>query len=668
MTALPSSSPSPDTTAPDAVTSWATYPTGPVATTATAITLTGAHVENGAIVRIFGASTCTTALATATVASGILSATASGLSEGAYGFYYTVADSTGNVRACAETGTAVVTIDTAAPSAVTGWTSSPSNSAVTSVVTPTLSGTAGEVGALVRIFSASDCLTGGVGSAYSAGGGSVSVTTSALADGIWNFYYTIADGLSNTRACASAGLSLTVVTSAPTSIAYSSPSVTYVRGAAITSNTVTATGGFALTYLIAPVLPADLGLNGSTGTISGTASDPLPLTVFVVTASNGFGSATTSVTMEVPAPMTGPNPVAVGNNHSCAIMAGKPVCWGQNDFGQLGDNSTTNRTTPVRVEGLAANDVVTALALGATHTCAIISGAVKCWGGNTYGQLGNNSTISSPWLVPVGGVTSGAQDLTAGDAHTCALVNGGVKCWGLNSDSQLGSNSTTNSAIPVDGFSLGNGVQAVAAGANFSFAIVNGALFGWGKNEGGQLGINNNGPTAPVSAQVYGLTGGVQAVAAGGSSACAIVNGGAKCWGRNTVGQLGNNSTTDSVVPVTVSGQTVGGQKISVGGQTACLISNGGLRCWGAGTSGNLGNAGATDSHVAAGVVLNLGATEIGVGDNHACAVAAGAASCWGNNLNGQLGNNSITKRLIPVSVTGLTTAVLTGSVGVGHA
>ena len=230
---------------------------------------------------------------------------------------------------------------------------------------------------------------------------------------------------------------------------------------------------------------------------------------------------------------------------------------GPNDFGQL-EHSTTNRTMPVRV-GLSRKRCRHRSGLGATHTCAIISGPSNAGGQHLWSvrqQLHHQQSVAG-----TDGVTSGAQDLTAGDAHTCALVNGGVKCWGLNSDSQLGSNSTTNSAIPVDGFSLGNGVQAVAAGANFSFAIVNGALFGWGKNEGGQLGINNNGPTAPVSAQVYGLTGGVQAVAAGGSSACAIVNGGAKCWGRNTVGQLGNNSTTDSVVPVTVSGQTVGGKK-----------------------------------------------------------------------------------------------------------
>jgi alpha-tubulin suppressor-like RCC1 family protein len=353
--------------------------------------------------------------------------------------------------------------------------------------------------------------------------------------------------------------------------------------------------------------------------------------------------------------------------HFCARRAsGAVVCWGQNTNGQLGDGTTTNRSTPVAT-GLTSN--IAHLAVGANFSCAQrVDGRLTCWGADANMQLGDGATTdrnrpsNTGVFTRVLGLTTGGGDLfvTTG-GHTCArTTDSRVVCWGNNSNGQLGDGTTTLRAQPVTVSGLANVAQVSAGGGHTCAIDASGQAYCWGRNSVGQLGDGTMTERHAATA-VTGVTDAIQ-IAAGWVHTCALRRGGTvACWGQNRSGELGNGSvsTVPSPVPADVPGLS-GIVQIAVGGEFTCARpSSGAIACWGANSAGQLGNNSTTNATTPVGVTGLSGATDIGAGWNHACAISgSGAPVCWGWNSLGQLGDGTTTDRSAPTTVSGITDAI----------
>ncbi|MBS3163234.1 hypothetical protein J4427_00915 [Candidatus Woesearchaeota archaeon] len=347
--------------------------------------------------------------------------------------------------------------------------------------------------------------------------------------------------------------------------------------------------------------------------------------------------------------------VSTGTGHSCALLSNDKVkCWGRNSYGQLGDGSTTNNYVPI----YTLIDNVTQINAGSVHTCAVLGdGSAKCWGNNVNGKLGDGSATNSPTPVLVSGINN-AIKIDAGISHSCVVLNDSrVKCWGVNTYGQLGDGSTTNRPTPVLVSGINNAMDISVSGSSTCALLNDSTVKCWGSNGYGQLG-DGSATNSPTPVLVSGINNAIK-VSTGRRTTCAVLSdGSAKCWGGNGRGEIGDGTTTNRPTPVLVSGiNNSVSLSSSLGldndwGHTCAVLSDGSAKCWGDNGYGMLGDGTTVESHIPVNVidvnnVINISATAA----DHTCAVLGGSVKCWGRNSYGQLGDGSTTNSYTPVDV-----------------
>ena len=349
--------------------------------------------------------------------------------------------------------------------------------------------------------------------------------------------------------------------------------------------------------------------------------------------------------------LTGIQDVGASRWSNCAVTsAGAVRCWGYNSTGELGDGTLIASPQPVPHQ-VFTSGVQSVEGHYFTFCATLTTGEAKCWGGNFFGMsaTGDTTASSTPrsMLTAPSTPVTGVTDIELADFHSCVVSNGAAMCAGRNTFGALGDGTITNSNYLVQVSGLSSGVSKVATGFNsFSCAVLtDGTGRCWGSDSNGQLG-NGAGGSSTTPTVVSGLSGAID-IAGGDDFMCALKSDGTvACWGRNFYGQLGDGTTTTSQTPVTVSGVT-GAVKLAAGPRSACaIVANGEMKCWGWNFHGTFANGTTTDTTTAVSAIGVSGMTDLTMGFISSCGVFAnGAVKCWGSEQSGQLGNNRMENR-----------------------
>jgi alpha-tubulin suppressor-like RCC1 family protein len=336
--------------------------------------------------------------------------------------------------------------------------------------------------------------------------------------------------------------------------------------------------------------------------------------------------------------------VAAGLYHGLVLKTDGTVwAWGFNDYGQVGDGTTTPRASPVQLSGLTG---ITAIAAGQYHSLAVKSdGSVWAWGRNNHGQIGNGTTTDQHTPLKVSAHNVVFSAVAAGQFHSLAVKSGGtVWAWGYNNYGQLGNGNTTeqHAAVQVSGLT-GETATTIASGVNYGFARTSdGKLWAWGYNGNGQLGDSTY-ANRSAAVQVTSLGTSVSAISAGTYDSLGAKSDGSGWWW----GYIQGTATPASQAGL--SGMTKG----AVGyNHFLALESDWAVWAWGYNESGQLGSA--TPSFTSSPLLVTglPGVVSISAGTSFSLALGQdGSVWAWGLNTSNQLGDGTSLSRTSPVKV-----------------
>ncbi len=317
---------------------------------------------------------------------------------------------------------------------------------------------------------------------------------------------------------------------------------------------------------------------------------------------------------------------------------GKLYTWGSNSFGQIGDGTTLNRSSPVQI----GNSNWSAVATGELTSIAITSdGRLFAWGYNAQGMVGDNTVIgkSSPVQITAAGVSSWTS-ISAGYRTAYAIDNTGkLFGWGLNTSYQIGDTTQISKSNPVQ-IATGTSWTQVSSGADHVVAIdTTGQAYIWG---------NFASAFAPIPTTIYSWT----VLSAGGQHTTGIDNLNLLyTWGQNTVGQLGDGTTLNKSSPVQI-GNASYSQISSNYSHSLALKSDGTVWVWGLNIAGQLGNNATINrsSPIQLGAVTNYSFVNVGA-SNSLAIDSLGQLFIWGDNSAGQLGQLSTVSRSSPTQL-----------------
>ena len=348
--------------------------------------------------------------------------------------------------------------------------------------------------------------------------------------------------------------------------------------------------------------------------------------------------------------------LATGSGHSCAILDnGSAMCWGHDNYGQLGDGGdTTNRNKPTTYVSIEGGQSVTQIYAKQSRTCIVLNdNTASCWGFNEDGQAGDNSTnrYKSPSAEVQFPDGKRVKSMGMGLKHTCAILEDDtLTCWGLDSHGALGNgNSDTSDKYTPQTITTPSDrkVVKVEPGATHTCILLDdGGVMCWGRDNLGQLGNGDTSDTIHAPSSNVELPEGRAAtdLSVGDHHSCALLdNGSVACWGQNNHGQLGDNSTTHRSIPIyphLPAGSLA--VSVAVGPFNSCaILENSSLYCWGHNGYGRLG-IGVTGGVYTTPMFVEgpTNIVDLSVNYDHTCGLSEnGSISCWARGKYGQLGN-----------------------------